>query len=388
MNKRILNENVVYPESLKERMHPKLEEELVGRKHSLGLNEIFPETDESLFEEKIIGERFKEVVNRCKKAHDMTEIDDKLIMSSITPLLTETMKLESKHRKSLEKLAEKMIREEFNMDSNVVEIHAKLSPNITLEAPKKNKKPMAVQLEFESHDDMANAKKEVYKRRFINSMVEGASRKCNHMYHMADDDISDLDPRLPNKYNKLMSASDYTYFVVPEMDNTINSGVVRVQFPTKKNPKAVIYAQGMVFPVLIYELVKGVMELISAHGLPKDKKLGEYIINKADFTAAEPWDIRLGPAIWNRFTKLIKPEDFNLKHQIYTDLVCMPTEEFNSNMREIMAHTKKGKKIIEELSKKIKTELQEDDFNEAMNEANKNNSSSLGYSYEELFLNN
>lgn len=386
MAKRILNEGVVYPENIKERMHPEIEDKLVKRTHSLGNNVILPENDEYLFEEKLIGERFKEVVNKCKKAYDITEMDDKLILSGMANLLAETMKLESKHRKALEKLAEKMIREEFNMSTDVVEIHAKIAPKITLEATKKNKKPMAVQLEFESHDDITNAKKEVYKRRFTNAMMHGAANKCNHMYHIHDDEISDLDPRLPNKYNKLMSASDYSYFVVPEMENTINSGVVKIQFPTKQDPKAIIYAQAMTLPILIHELVKGVMELISAHGLPKDKKLGEYVINKADFSAAEPWDIRLGPAMWNRYIKLVKPEDFHLKHQIYTDLLCQPTDEFNTNMREIMAHTKKGKKIIDEVAKNIKKELQEQEFNDSMNEISSvNNKPPVGHSYMSLF---
>ena len=42
-NKKILVESVVYPEKLKERMHPTIETELVERKHSLGKHEIFPE---------------------------------------------------------------------------------------------------------------------------------------------------------------------------------------------------------------------------------------------------------------------------------------------------------------------------------------------------------
>jgi hypothetical protein len=48
-----------------------------------------------------------------------------------------------------------------------------------------------------------------------------------------------------------------------------NAGIVRVQFPTKDNPKAIIHVQTMVFPVLVHELVKGVIELMSAHGFLK-----------------------------------------------------------------------------------------------------------------------
>jgi hypothetical protein len=122
----------------------------------------------------------------------------------------------------------------------------------------------------------------------------------------------------------------------------------------------------MVFPVLIHELVKGVMELLSAHGLPKNKKMGNYVINKADFLAAEPWDMRLGPGLWTRFTNMIEPDDFHLKHHIYSELSALPVREFNIKMKEIMANTKEGKKIIANIVTEIKNGLKEDEFNEAI----------------------
>jgi hypothetical protein len=369
-NQKTINESVVYPEGITERMDKQLEEDLVKRNHSLGKHPIFPEGDESTFEEKIMGERFTEVVNRYKRYFDTDSINNRHVISEMMPMVYETMGIEAKHKKSLEQLAVEMVREEFDMGEDVVEIHAELTNKINMEGTKKNPKPMATEVEFKNHDEMSSANEEVYKRRFINAMIQGAAKKCNHMFHMADDKLIDLDPRLPNKYAKLMSAADYMYYIIPKMDNGVNGGVVRVQFPTTSNPKAVIHAQAMVLPVLIHELVKGVMELVSAHGLPKKKRIGEYVINKADFLAAEPWDMRLGPAIWGRFTKMINPDDFNLKHHIYMEMVSLPVKEFNVKMREVMAGTKEGKKIIEEIVKNIKTDLKEEDFNEAMTEIN------------------
>lgn len=393
--KKTINESVLYPEGITERMHPKLEEDLVNKTHSLGKHPIFPEGDESSFEEKIMGERFNEVSKRYKRAYDSDTIENGNVLKEMMPLVYETMGLEASNKKELEKLAVKMIREEYDMDESVVEIHAELTPNIDMVGTKKNSKPMTVEMEFKNHDDMVNANEEVYKRRFLNAMTQGAAKKCNHMFHMVDNELTEMNPRLPNKYAKMMAAADYMYYIIPAMHDenvgSVNGGVVRVQFPTKDNPKAVIYAQAMVFPVLIHELVKGVMELLSAHGLPKNKKVGEFVINKADFLAAEPWDMRLGPALWERFTNLIEPDDFHLKHHIYSDLASLPVREFNVKMREIMAGTKEGKKIILELVKDIKTGLQEDEFNEAMNEISSyNNENSVdsesfeSFDFEEL----
>jgi hypothetical protein len=367
--KTLLNEAVLYPEGMSERMHPKLENDLIQQKHSLGKHPALPDGDEDSFEQKIMGERFNEVCRRYKRAFDIDEIDNLSLAKGMMPLVYETMALEEKHKKKLEELAIKMIREEYDMDEDVVEIIAELTPEISLEGTQLNPKPMPVEgMEFESHDDLVNANEEVYKRRFLNAMIQGAAKKCNHMFHMVDDELLEIEPKLPNRYNKMMSAADYMYYVIPKMENQISGGVVRVEYPTKENPKAKIHAQAMVFPVLIHEIVKGVMELLSANGLPKNKKLIEYVTNKADFLAAEPWDMRIGPALWGRFADAIDADDFKLKHHIYSELVSLPAKEFHRQMKEIMAGTKTGKKIIKTITDNIKKELQNDEFQTALNE--------------------
>jgi hypothetical protein len=381
--KQTLNESVVYPDGLAERMHYELEQDLVERKHSLGKHPIFPEGDETSFEQKIMGERFSEVAKRYKRAFDSETIDNQQLMREMMPLVHETMSMENSHKNELVELAIRMVREEYDMPEDIVEIKAELTPNISLVGTKKNPKPMAVEMEFKNHDDMVNANEEVYKRRFLNAMTQGAAKKCSHMFHMVDDELTDMDPRLANRYAKMMAAADYMYYVIPKMENGVSGGVVKVQFPTEKNPKAIIYAQAMVFPVLIHELVKGVMELLSAHGLPKDKKVGEFVINKADFLAAEPWDMRIGPALWGRFTDAIEPDDFHLKHHVYSELAALPVREFNTKMREVMAGTKEGKAIIKGIVNEVNGALKEEEYNEAMNEISSYNEDNSRDSYDE-----
>ena len=362
-----LNEGILYPEGLNERMHPDLEEDLRLQRHSLGKHPAIPEGDENSFEQKIMGERFSEVANRYKRAFDVDTIDKNKLMGEMMPMVGEVMRLESTHKKELEDLAVKMIREEYDMSEDVVEIIAELTHDISLEGANMNPTPMPVDgMEFDSHDHIENANQEVYKRRFLNAMTQGAAKKCNHMFHMVDDELTNIEPKLPNRYAKMMAAADFMYYVIPKLENSVNGGVVRVEFPTKDNPKAKIHAQAMVFPVLIHEIVKGVMELLSAHGLPNDKKLAKFVLNKADFVAAEPWDMRIGPALWSKFTDAIDVNDFNLKHHIYSDLAKLPAKEFHTNMREILAGTKKGKKIIKDIVDAVRKDIQLDEYDEAM----------------------
>lgn len=373
-NKKILNESLVYPNGIKERMHPTLEEELRLQKHSLGKHPAIPEGDESSFEQKIMGERFEEVCKQYKRAFEVDEIDNNKVMAEMMPLVYEVISLESSNKRKLEELAVKMIREEFDMSEDAVEIIAELTPKITLTGTKKNPKPMPVKdMEFESHDEIVNLNQEVYKRRLLNAMGQGAAKKCNHMFHMVDDELTDINPKLANKYSKMMSSADYIYFLIPAMEEGVTGGVVRVDFPTKENPKSVIHAQAMVFPVLIHEIVKGVMEILSGHGLPKNKKHADFVINKADFLAAEPWDMRFGPAIWGKFTNSMDADDFNLKHHVYVELAKLPPTEFHNTMKEIFADTMKGKKIVREITNAVKNDLKNEEFNKALDEMNSKN---------------
>ena len=384
-SKKTINEDSIYAGGLTEKISSQLEEELKSGNHSLKDNPILPKSDDGLFEENIVRDRFNDVCRRYKRSHDADIIDKKQVILNMMPMVYETMQLEEEHIKELEKLAIKMIREEYNIDENVVEINAKLTPNISLEGTKLNPSPVTLkEMDFNNHNDIINAGNEVHKRRFLNAMIQGAAKKCNHMFHMVDDELTKMNPKLPNKYSKMMSAADYMYYVIPNMENGVTGGVVKVDFPNKNNEKVVINAEAMVFPVLIHELVKGVMEVLSSHGLPKNKKLAEYVINKADYLSAEPWDMRLGPALWERFTNNIEPDDFNLKHHIYSELAALPVNEFNHKMREILANTKEGKKIISELVNSIKNDFQQEDFNEAMKKMDNNDNLTDGWDINEI----
>jgi len=373
-NKRV-NENIRYAEGHIERMDPRLERELRDRKHSLGDHPIFPQGDEKSFEQKIMADRFEEVMRNYKQKFDCETINNDEVKHTQMPLVDECMVMESVHKKALEELAVKMIRDEYNISEDMVEIVAELTENINMEGTKKEKLPTLVEVEFEDHEQIKDANDNVYKRRFLNAMTQGAAKKSSHMFHMVERELSAMDPRLSTKYGKLIAAADYCYFVEPDMHDaseitengvkigkTVNGGIVKVTLPTEEKPKCCIHAQGMVFPVLIHELVKGVMEILSAHGLPEDDNVAKYVIGKADFLAAEPWDMRLGPALWERFTSLIKSEDFHLKHNVYSELAALPVNEFNRSMREVMAGTKLGHNIINELVEGCKSRIQEDDY--------------------------
>jgi hypothetical protein len=80
-----------------------------------------------------MGKRFNEVAKRYMGAHDVRTINPDKVISELMPLVRLGMAIEGPHIQELEELAIKMIREDFDMDEDVVEIRAKLTPNISLE---------------------------------------------------------------------------------------------------------------------------------------------------------------------------------------------------------------------------------------------------------------
>lgn len=366
-SKKQLNENSLYSEGITERIHSKLEQNLRENKHSLSGCDIFPEGDVITSEMKLIRERFKEVVKRCREAFNMEHVDNMTIIKEQMKLVMDAMKMEADHKEVLEQIAIEMVVEEFDIPNGAIDFDVQLTSNIDSKGI--NETPIEnLDEEFNDHDEIVRANSEVHKRRVLNAMTQGASKSVNHMFHMVHEQLSEINDTLPNTYKKMMSAADMMYYIIPDMDKGIRGGRCETEYEQDENGvnKPVIKAKAMVFPVLIHELYKGVMEVLSTHGLPTEENVANYVIGKADFLQAEPWDMRFGPAIWRRFCDAIPAEDFNLKHHVYADLATMEPNEFNHLMKEIIGKTKKGRMIISEMVESIKKEIDEDEFNEAM----------------------
>ena len=58
---------------------------------------------------------------------------------------------------------------------------------------------------------------------------------------------------------------------------------------------------------------------------------------------------------------MIDENDLNLKHNVYSEIAAMDSGEFNMNMREILAGTKKGKTVIADIITGIKERIEEDE---------------------------
>jgi len=332
-----------------ERMSPDIERKLGTREHPLGKHQAFPgkEGDDNNFEEILASKRFQDVINKVKDATGLVEIDPQSTMS-LQPMLMSavqrTMAIEAANKQKLEDLAISLVIDQMSIPEGDLQFDAKLEKP-TLEGmqkkPKEPKKPKKKELEFKQPDTedkeaaerLAKLDLEKQKRRLINSLIQGSSKKAHYMYHLVNETLNEIDSDLVNLYSLIMSVNDLMYWIMPDMEAMVGSGADsmaagREEVDLTTNPPT-IKARGIMFPILVHELWKGVMEYVSMHGLPSDPEFAEEVIGSEDTLPAEVWDLRLGPVIWEKFIEsypedLLDSEDYGrIKNYLYYNIVSL-----------------------------------------------------------------
>ena len=371
-----LVEGIEYDPQHPEKMHPHIEKDLRDDSHHLGGNKSLPSTGtEQHYSEKLASKRFKDLVTKVKRYWGVEVVDPRMGME-VMQLLRQVMMIEKDHTEQLEQLAIDLVREEFDIPEDQVDMEAKLvQGQISGEGMQQKPKEDPEMPEIESEEDHDRLKSEVQKRRMLNAIMQGAAKKGHYMFHMVEEELSNIDPRLIGLYGKLMSMTDLTYWMIPNMaggsggsggdEGGMKGGREYLDLSGDK-PK--IVAEAWIFPVLLNELIKGSMELLAAHGLPEDEREAQYVIDKADFLESEIWDMRLGPGIWEKFIDAIDGDAYEIKHFLYYEIAQMPVGEFHVFMRELLSGSNKGKQMLTDLANDIQKDIKDKESKQAMSD--------------------
>ena len=129
-----------------------------------------------------------------------------------------------------------------------------------------------------------------------------------------------------------------------------------------ESTKSEIKSQALILPILLAESIKGFMELFASHGLPDSKEKALFVLKKADFLLAEPWDTRLGVVLWKLFIESLGDIDSTLIPSIFSYISSLNTKEFNRLFKEIFAKTKKSKIEMAQIRNKVIKEKEKNDF--------------------------
>ena len=386
-----------------ERMDREVERKISSGETPLSDNPAFPGKDEDEFDnsfaELVASERFKEVVEKVKRYTGMEDVSGPNAFMQLQMMLQQAVQtvksIESNNEGFLEQLAVDLVKEELSLPDDAFQYDVELlSMPGQIDTSKMISEPEElddeeVQQQFginadEAEDDLENFMAafekfdlEKAKRRFINSLIQGASKKGHYMFHMVEEQLNTIDPRLLNLYGVLMSINDLLYWIVP--DQMIMSaaeggkGVQGSEEIDETTDPPTIKARGIFFPVLIHELIKGVYEIFGTHGLPADPKSAEMVMSQTDTLPYEVWDLRLGPVIWRKFTeaypeKLYEDDMREIQNYLFTRFSALSTDEFFEVARMILSGSDEGKQLVSKMVDEIISDLKEQDYDDAMSQ--------------------
>jgi hypothetical protein len=381
----------------RERMNPDLENKLKQQQTSLSKNPAFPDVDKNgvpdNFEELVASKRFKDVVDKVKRYTGMTDISGQnafmQLQRALMGAVQKVMQIESQNKEYLENLSIDLVKKEMGIPEGSFQFDAKLVQmgGISQEKfQKKSEEPeeeeveaqFGKQAEDDLEDFMSAMEKfdlEKSKRRFINALIQGSSKKGHYMFELVAAELNRIDPQLLSLYGILMSINDLIYWLMPDEAVQMMAGneqnmAGKEEIDDTTDPPT-IKARGVFFPVLIHELIKGVMEVFGTHGLPDDPKSQQMIMGSTDTLPNEIWDLRLGPVIWEKFmnsypVELFEDDKKHIQHYLFARFSALDTQQFFDIAKKILSGNPEGEKFIKTMVNDIISDLKKRDLEDSL----------------------
>ena len=384
-------EAIEYDPEHPERMNPDIEGKLKSGEHIFGKSKSMPVgSDLQNYSEKMASKRFKEIINKVKRYHGIQNISP-MMMQQMFQIMSEVSQIETRHKDALEQLAIDIVSEEFDIPDQMLE--ATLSPPGTdlgfgddeEEEEDDYDSDFNVPKSPKSAQRMEELEMEVDKRRVINALMQGASKKGHYIFHMVADELDSIDPRLMGLYGKLMSLADFQYWIIP--DTTMGGqagGVEKIEWRKAEAPEdedeeeemekvdieeddeiPVVVAKAWIFPLLVHELIKGTLELSAINWADGHLDFEEQaeVIKKADTVEGEIWGMRLGPGMWEKFLDCVGSDNYDMKQWLFQELTKLPAKQFHEFMKEILSGSQKCKEVIQTLK-----DIHEDEPSEGLDD--------------------
>lgn len=321
------------------------------------------------------------------------------IYQAMMVAIRDAMEMERPYRRALEKLAIELIFEqpEFKKfkepyEAGEFQIDAKLGvsgelENIRIggdeepeeEPGEEGEEPEGEEPEAEGPGEAEEVKAaeefkgfdpEVMKRRIINAMIAGGAVSKNYAYQLFNKRFAKINPNLPTLYGMAMAGTEIGYFAMGDSQVSMAAqtpeaagGSAELDFEPDENKVPVIKVRAMIFPMLVQELTKGLLELISYEGLPSDPSKAKEVIDKADLAnwSVSPAYPIMGRGLWQRFVAAIGQDEDEITAHLYSKLIQLPKDEFNATMKTIQAGGPEAQKLIKQMAAELKADMENEE---------------------------
>lgn len=336
---------------------------LKENKTSLGEHPSYPPEEEEKFIVNAVSRTFNNLVEKV----DTTDSEE--LKERLSKLLAECKKLERNNVQALEKLCSEIVTDFFDIPTDTLSITSNIVDRIDVSEERLVPEPTK-DFSFDDIEDMNNLTSEVYKRRILNALVAGASMYYMNIIGDYIREVFEINSDLPSLYKKIIDYNNVLLYIEKDTfdkGKATDGGRVDVVVGSDQT-YAKIKAQGLLFPILLEETIKGILELAISHGLPQNIEKAKYVIGKSDFKIAEVWDMRLGYALWCIIEEEADECGYDMEevgvNYFLMELSEMGCDTFNKTLQEIFARTRKGKELLEDIFEHIMYNKEKDDFDD------------------------
>ena len=362
-----------------ERMAGDVEKKITGKETPYHNFPAIPNMDRD-FIELISSKRFKDSVDKVRSAMGDTRTIQgsnalMQLMGTVGQAMQKLVMIQNQNKKQLEDLAIELVKNELGIPDDAMQFKAELvtQPMGAAEGMQSESEMPSEEEVEELMGDMENFNLEREKRRFINSLIQGAAFKGGHMYNLVKNEINDINPQLMNLYAVTQSLMEHAYWIFPNMEGMAGGGggqMGQSEVDEETDPPTV-KAKAVTFPLLVHELVKGVYEIFGSHGLPDDPRQQEMILNAEDTLPSEIWDSRLGPIFWEKFMAAYPMELFDedkkhIQHYLFMRFSALNAEEFMKVSKMILKGDPSGQQFIQGMVNEIVKDLKDKEYKDAM----------------------
>lgn len=266
-------------------------------------------------------------------------------------------RLEEDNREELEELAKDLVVDAWGVPREI--LSAELTADVKFKPGEQEPEGLEEPEDLEPEEPAAEEIKSkpelsdlINKRITMNALIQGSAvHNMMTLHHLAKEELDKIDPQLTNFYDKFAagSAHGYSMMNIAAIAATNPQAAIGAVYVDDSEP--MIYARARNFPVLLQELVKGVVELISRHGLAGlDASTLKKIYNAADHYADEPYLIQVGPQLWRSLLAIIpkgkRPAD------IIAALSVLPPKELHDLLTKAIEEPEEAKESLQEVLEK------------------------------------